>query len=338
MGLKISDIVPRREITFEELSGKIIAVDTSQMLYQFLSSIRQPDGTPLMDSQGRVTSHLVGIFSRISNLLGKGIKPCFVFDGKPPEIKHRELAERKERKKEAEEKLEEAREEEDEEAALKYAKQSTRLNDEMINEAKKLLEAMGLPVVQAPSEAEAQAAFICRNGDAWAVASSDYDCLLYEAPRIVQSLTLATKKKLPFGGYAAVKPELVEYKAVMESLGISHEQLMALAILIGTDYNTKGVKGIGPKNALKIVKEHKTLKAVFASVNADFDWEEIYNTFKKMPLEKHYSIRFGKVDEEGIRELLVKEHDFSSERVEKTLLSLKQEEKKKQQAGLSRFF
>ncbi|MDP2906310.1 MAG: flap structure-specific endonuclease, partial [Nanoarchaeota archaeon] len=182
MGLKISDLVPKKEVTWEELANKKIAVDASQMIYQFVSSIRQPDGTPLMDSKGNVTSHLVGIFSRVSNLMSKNINLCFVFDGKPPLLKIKEQENRALRKRIAAEKLEQAKEEEDYEAVQKYSKQTSRLTREMIDEAKELLNLMGMPVIQAPSEAEAQASYMCKQGDVWAVASSDYDCLIYGAP------------------------------------------------------------------------------------------------------------------------------------------------------------
>ena len=145
MGLKISELVPKREIKIDDLANKKIAVDASQMLYQFISSIRQPDGTPLMDSQGRVTSHLVGIFSRVSNLIMKVLKLCFVFDGKAPELKLEEQRNRASRKRAAEHKRQLALDEGDTESALKYSKQTSRLNWEMIDEAKELISAMGLP-------------------------------------------------------------------------------------------------------------------------------------------------------------------------------------------------
>src|SRR3989344_5584623 len=136
MGVNLSSLVPKHEITFEELNNKKIAVDASQMLYQFLSSIRQQDGTPLMDSQSRVTSHLVGLSSRIPNLMMKGLKLCFVFDGKPPKQKKEELELRYKRKTEAKARLEQAKEKEDYEAIMRYTKQSVRVYQEMIDESK----------------------------------------------------------------------------------------------------------------------------------------------------------------------------------------------------------
>ncbi len=336
MGLKISELIPKKEIKFEELSNKKIAVDASQMLYQFLSSIRQRDGTPLMDSKGRVTSHLVGIFSRVTNLISKDIKLCFVFDGKPPSLKLEEQQSRYTRKIAAEEKRQLALEEGDLDSALKYSKQSSRLDWEMVKEAKELISAMGLPIVQAPSEAEAQASFMCRKKDVWAVASSDHDCLVYSAPRLITNLTLSSKRKLSSGSYVWIVPTLVELDDVLDTLDIDTEQLLTLAILSGTDFNVGGVKGIGPKTALKLVKDLKTPERVFAKVKPEFDWREVYNVFKNMPVTEDYSLKWSRIDEEKVRELLVRDHDFSEERVNKTLEKLSSESKS--QKGLGDFF
>lgn len=337
MGLKISELVPKKEITWQELSNKKIAVDASQMIYQFVSSIRQKDGTPLMDSNGNVTSHLVGIFSRVSNLMEKNIRLCFVFDGKPPILKIKEQEERALRKRIAAEKLEKAKEEEDYEAIQKYSKQTVRLTRDMIDEAKELLKYMGLPVIQAPSEAEAQASYMCKQGDVWAVASSDYDCLVYGSPRLVMNLTLSTRKKLPSGAYVSVHPELVELSDVLNHLGIDQDQLLAVAILSGTDFNVGGVKGVGPKNALRLVREFKSFDIIFKEVKADFNWKQVYAVFKSMPVMLNYQLKWSDPDEANIKKLLVDKHDFSEERVKKTLEKLQKFKEDKKQKGLFEF-
>ncbi|MBL7100592.1 MAG: flap endonuclease-1 [Nanoarchaeota archaeon] len=338
MGLKISELVPKKEIAWPDLANKKIVVDASQMIYQFASSIRQRDGNSLMDSNGNITSHLVGIFSRVSNLMNKNIKLCFVFDGKPPLLKIKEQEERALRKRIAAERLEKAREKEDYEAVMKYSKQTVRLTRDMVDEAKELIKHLGLPVIQAPSEAEAQASYMCKKGDVWAVASSDYDCLIYGTPRLVPNLTLSTRKKLPSGTYVSIHPELVELDDVLNHLGIDQDQLLAIAILTGTDFNVGGIKGVGPKTALRLVKDFKSFDRIFKEVKADFNWKQVYAVFKSMPVMLNYQLRWSNIDEGKIRKLLIDKHDFSEERVNKTLDSLKRYKENKKQKGLSDFF
>ncbi|MBI4447797.1 flap endonuclease-1 [Candidatus Woesearchaeota archaeon] len=338
MGVNITELLPVNNLKWEALTGKIVAVDAYNVLYQFLSSIRQRDGTSLMDSQGRVTSHLVGIFSRFTNLLNKGIKPCIVFDGKPPELKLMERERRRKLKHEAKEKYEEAKQEENLEGMYKYSKRLTFLNEEMINESKELIKAMGMPVIQAPSEAEAQAAFMCKKNDVWAVASQDADTLLFGAQRLVRNLTLSEKRRLGSGSFVYISPEIIELKEVLGKLGITHDQLIVLGILIGTDFNIGGIKGIGPRKALQLVQSGKKFETIFKELNADFDWQEVFDLFKKIPTTEDYNLDFKKVDAQKIRELLIEEHDFSEERVESTLKKIFDEKEKAKQAGLNEWF
>ena len=336
MGLKISELVPKKDLDWDALKSKKVAVDASQMLYQFLASIRQPDGTPLMDSQGRVTSHLMGLSSRIPNLMLRGLKLIFVFDGKPPLLKVHEQEARAHRKRLAEEKLYEATQEDDTALMSRYAKQTSRLSREMVQESKDLLTAFGLPWVQAPSEAEAQAASLCKAGEAWAVSSTDHDCLLYEAPRIITNLTLATQRKYASGAYTAVQPQLIELAEVLKSLSLTQDQLMTLALLVGTDYNVGGIRGIGPKKALKLVQQYASREQLFAELKPDFDWKEIVEVFRTMPVEKHLTLAWKPVHADKVKDILVSEHDFSEERVTKTLQRL-EGKGLKNQAGLGAF-
>lgn len=319
MGVKLADIIIKKDISFDDLKNKRIAIDFSNVVYQFLSNIRQPDGTPLMDKNGQVTSHLVGLFSRSANLIEKGIKICYVFDGKPPLLKLKEREEREHRKRIAESKLKLAKEEESAEDILKYSKQIVRLTPEIISESKELITALGLPVIQAPSESDAQSAFMCERGDVFAVGSQDYDSLLFGSPKSIQNLTLAQKRKLPGGAYVWIKPQLIDLKENLEHLKITQDQLLAIGILIGTDYNPGGVKGIGPKNALRLVQQHKNFDELFKEVKADFNWKEIYAVFKSMPVMKNYQLKWNNVDEKKIKKLLIDKHDFSEERVNNTL-------------------
>ncbi|MEK6933074.1 MAG: flap endonuclease-1 [Nanoarchaeota archaeon] len=337
MGLQISELVSKKQILFDDLENKKIAVDASQMLYQFLSSIRQQDGTPLMDKNGNITSHLQGIITRVTNLMQQNLKLAFVFDGKPPLLKIKEQEEREYRKQIAEEKLEKAKEEGNEELMLRYSKQSIRLKREYIEESKELISALGLPVIQAPSEAEAQCSFMNEKGDVDYVASSDYDALLYSAPRVIRNLTLSTRKKLPSGAYVTINPELIELKEVLKNLGISQDQLIVIGILVGTDFND-GVPKVGQKTALKLVKQYKNFDELFKGVKADFNWKQIYATFKSMPIIKNYRLSWKQPDLDKIKEILIERHDFNEDRVNKNLERIINIKKTKSNESLNRWF
>lgn len=317
MGVDLRDLFEREEIELSDLNGKSIAIDAFNTLYQFLSIIRQRDGTPLVDSRGEITSHLSGILYRTTNLIEAGIKPVFVFDGKPPEIKSATIEERKKVRIEAMERWEEAKAEGSEEA-FKYAQASSHLKENMIEGAKKLLEFMGLPVVQAPSEGEAQAAFMVKNRDAYAAGSQDYDALLFGAPVVVRNLAVTGKKKLPGKGiYMDVKPEIIELEPGLDKLGISLDQLIDIAILAGTDYN-EGIKRIGPKKALKLIKKYGRIEDVLAELNADIkNLMHIKALFRSPEVTPDYELEWKKPDAEKIKEFLCEEHDFSEARVSK---------------------
>lgn len=327
MGVNLRELIPdeaRRQIEVKALKGYVIALDAYNMLYQFLAAIRQPDGTPLMDREGRVTSHLNGLFYRTISLAEEGVKPVYVFDGKPPEIKRREVEERIRRKEEAARKYKAAVEAGRLEEARKYAQAASKLTSDMVNESKELLSAMGIPWVQAPAEGEAQAAFMASKGDAWAAGSQDYDSLLFGAPRLVRNLAITGRRKVPGRDqYVEVKPEIIELEALLKALGISREQLVALAILLGTDYNPGGVRGYGPRTALKIVKALKDPERILRSVPrhewAGIDPLEIFNYFIRPPVTPRYKIKFSEPDDAKVKEILVERHDFNPERVERAL-------------------
>lgn len=333
MGLQIGNIIPRKSIEIQDLRGKTIAVDAFNTIYQFLSTIRQPDGTPLMDGKKRITSHLSGLFYRNINLMKEGLKLIYVFDGQTPRLKAGTQERREKVKEEAFEKYEKAKDEEDIEAMGKYAKQLTSLDEEKIEESKKLLEAMGIAVVQAPGEGEAEASFLASNKKVYAVGSQDYDSLLFGAPILIQNLTLAKKRKT-FSGYVSIGPELIELERVLNSLQIDLDQLICLGILSGTDYNPGGIKGIGPKKALAIVKGKKAPALIFKEFEnqMNFDWQEVFELFKK-PDVKNIEIKFPNSKEEKIKKILLG-HDFSEERIDSALQKLKEAKEKAKQRTL----
>ncbi|HLC55097.1 MAG TPA: flap endonuclease-1 [Candidatus Nanoarchaeia archaeon] len=336
MGVKLSPIVPKRAITFEELAHKRIAIDCLQCLYQFLSSIRQPDGTPLMDSKGRITSHLMGIWSRFSNLMQKNLSLAVVFDGIPPKLKMREAESRIARKGEAKLRYDSAKDEEDIPAMLRYSKQFIHISQDMIDEAKQLLDAMGLPVIQAPAEADAQMAYMNRQNDVWACGTTDYDVLLHQAPRMITNLTLSQKRRYASGKIVAITPEIIELKEVLATLDIKQEQLVAIAIMTGTDYNPEGIIGIGPKKALKLVKQHPIITELKKALTIDFPWEEIEQLFLKMDITKKYQMEWSPMDVDAIKKILVDKHSFSEERID-NMLKKSEQARPKGQKSLGEF-
>jgi flap endonuclease-1 len=320
MGVDIGDLFEKKEIEFSDLKGKIIAIDAYNTLYQFLSIIRQRDGTPLIDSHGEITSHLSGFLYRTTNLIEEGIKPVYVFDGAPPHFKNNIIEERKKIRTDAREKWDKALEKGDEEEAFKYAQASSHIKGNMIEDAKLLLGFMGIPVVQAPSEGEAQAAFMVQNKTAYAAGSQDYDAILFGAPYIVRNLAVTGKRKLPGKGiFVDVRPELIELEKGLEVLGISREQLVDIGLLVGTDYN-EGIKGIGPKKALKLIKKHGSIDKALRELNTEIKHlQEIRALFLHPDVTSDYELRWKKADGISITRFLCGKHDFSEGRVSKAV-------------------
>jgi flap endonuclease-1 len=332
LGVNLRDLVPKTPIKLEDLSGKSIAIDAYNALYQFLAIIRQPDGTPLKDGSGRITSHLSGLLYRTSNLLELGIKPVYVFDGTPPALKEVEIKRRMKVKEDALVKYEQALKEGRLEEARTYAQATASLKDYMVEDSKRLLDLMGIPWIQAPSEGEAQAAHIVKRGDANFCASQDYDSLLFGAPRLVRNVTISGRRKLPGKNvYVEIEPEIVELERVLKECGITHEQLIDIGILIGTDFNPEGVKGIGPKTALKLIKEYGSLeKALPHLKEAEFpvDPNQIKEIFLHPKVTDSYEIKWEEPDVEGVVSFLCHERDFSEDRVRNAL--------EKMQKGISK--
>jgi flap endonuclease-1 len=336
MGLQIGDIVSRKEVTFQELKGKAIAVDAFNAIYQFLSSIRQPDGVPLMDSKRRVTSHLSGLFYRNIALMAEGIKLIYVFDGEYHELKGKTHEIRGDAKEKMREKYEVAKDEEDIDEMRKYSTGFMKLDEEMIKESKELLEAMGVAVVQAPGEGEMQCAKLVNDGEAWAVGSQDYDSIAVGGDRLIQNLTLSRRRKTR-NGVVYIAPEIIEYSKVLNELGITADGLISLAILVGSDFNPKGVKGIGPKKALTLVRDKKFPVKIFGPLEEegrlDFNWKEVFEIFKKPNVNKE-KVKFPKLDVDKVKEILVERHEFSGDRVSKGLDKLRDVKSRSAQRSL----
>jgi len=339
MGLQIGDIISKKQVEFSDLKGKTLAVDAFNAIYQFLTTIRQPDGTPLKDSEGKVTSHLSGLFYRNMKLILEGIKLIYVFDGEAPELKVKTWEKRKQIKDLAKEKYEKAVADEDVEAMGKYSRSDVSLDEQKIKESKELLEAMGVAIVQAPGEGEAQASFMVNlNKEIYAVASQDYDCLMFKAPKLIQNLSMSRRRRT-ISGYTEVFPQVIELESVLKELGINQEQLICLGILCGTDYNPRGVHGLGPKKSLKFVKEHKTKEKIFKAVEENeklelgFNWEEIYNEIENPKVDNGAKIEFPEIDRKKIKEVLLR-YEFSEARIDKQLEKLDELKEKAKQRTL----
>ncbi|MGC8565348.1 MAG: flap endonuclease-1 [Thermoplasmata archaeon] len=339
MGVDISDIVESNEIELTDLRGKSVAIDGYNTLYQFLSIIRQPDGTPLMDKNGHITSHISGLFYRMVNIMEMGIKPAFVFDGKPPELKGRTVLERIERRERAEIEWKQAIETGDMEKARIMSQQSSKLTKDMVDESKQLLSLMGIPWVQAPSEGEAQAAYMAVKGSVYASASQDFDSLLFGAPRLIRNLTITGKRKVPKKNiYKEVKPELIELNNVLKNLGITREQLIDIGILIGTDFN-EGIKNVGPKKALKYVKTYGSLENIMKELKFEIEnYQQIRDIFINPAVTDDFVLEWKDIDEKGIINFMVNLHDFSEERVIGAIEKLKEFKKIRSQKSIDQWF
>ena len=328
MGVALKDILEYDDITIDKLSNKKIAIDTFNMLYQFLASIRQSDGNPLTDSKGNVTSHLKGLFNRLIYFKKNNIKAIFVFDGVAPKLKEKERELRREKKIETDKKYKEAVDMGLMEEARKYASGTTKLETFMIEEAKEIIKAFGFPIIEAPSEGEAQAAYMAKQGDLFAAASQDFDSLLFGAQYLIRNVSVSAKRKVAgTSQYKDVSIEYYDLNKILDTLHISQEELIHVAIMCGTDFNPGGIKGIGPKKALKLIKEYRgredeLYKTLDWHSYFTHTWVEVYNIFHKMPVNKEYELEFSEMKRDSIKEILVKK-DFSEDMIERQLKGVK---------------
>ncbi|MFH1102053.1 MAG: flap endonuclease-1 [Methanobacteriota archaeon] len=324
MGVDLGELFTKEPCSFEDLSYKVIALDAYNILHQFLASIRQRDGTPLKDAQGRITSHLSGLMYRTSNLVEAHIQPVYVFDGAPHPLKAKTLAERRARKEQAEKDWKAAIEKGDLETARMKAQQTSRVTDEIVQQSKELLRALGIPFIQAPSEGEAQASYMVKKGDAFAVGSQDFDCLLFGASVLIRNLTSSGKRKLPRKqAYVAVNQELIRLHPNLKTLGLTQEQLVDIALLIGTDFND-GVKGLGPKKSYQLIKKTGSLEAALESLPqqdsiSSSEFGMIREFFLRPPVTDEYVLEWSSPDRKMVLQILCDEHHFSKERVEPVL-------------------
>jgi flap structure-specific endonuclease len=318
MGVALTPIIIKEQLTLQDLHGKRLSVDGNGELYQFLALIRLRDGTPLRDSQGRITSHLSGLFYRTTRLIADyGMELVFVFDGKPPQLKTNEIARRRSIRERYDSEHSKALAEGDLAKAYSKATMTSRLTRDMVQEARELLGMLGIPVIQAPAEGEAQAAYLARKSLVWAAASKDYDCLLFGTPRLLRFLTISGKEFLPSKGISRpIVPEVIDTQALLAHYGLKREQLVDLAILVGTDFND-GVKGIGPKKALKLVQDYGSIDQMPEEIQAAAgpNIQEIRHIFLSPEITEDVTMESGSPDWAAVEKFLCDEREFSRERV-----------------------
>ncbi len=345
MAVDLSKLALRNKIEIRELNGKRIAIDAYNVLYQFISIIRQPDGTPLHDSHGEVTSHLSGIFYRTIEMMENGIEPIYVFDGIPSKLKERTISARIKRREEAYQEWQRAKSEGRIEEARSYAEQSARVDKRIVGSAKELLDLMGVPHITAPSEGEAQASVMCRDGAVHAAASQDYDTLLFGASTVIRNLTLSGRRKLPKKNvYVDVSTEMVVLKETLDNLGIDLKRLIWIGLMLGSDFNA-GIKGIGPKTSLKIVREVGSIgeleqhlkKRYGAEFESDpREVEELFtNPEVKRMEQKDVESMFTAAPNVGdLIKFMCEKHDFGKERIAKFAERLEKRSSSKRQKGI----
>ncbi len=341
MGVQLGGLVPKKDIALKDLRGKTLAVDASSIIHQFLAVVRYPTGVPLMDEEGHITSSLAGLFYRSTKLVYKhGIELIFVFDGRSPAIKYAWMTdrEREKRRRRFEKTLKDWREalaRGDLRSAYSKAVTTGMIDSDIIADAKRLLLSLGLPIVQAPAEAEAQASYIARTQRAWAVNSRDFDCLLFRAPRMARYISIA-------GVYRGIgmpsRPQLIELRSVLRKLRLTQSQLVDMAVLMGTDYN-RGLKGIGPRKALRLVRTHGSLEEMPQDIRCRLpsNIEEIRRHIDEPLVDKDYSMVSGEFDPEAIVEFLCEERGFREKSVRSTLNKMSRAAAEGRQSTLDRF-
>lgn len=324
----------------EAYTGRVIAIDASMCLYQFLIMIRESHSgayANLMNSEGQVTSHIVGFLSRTIRLMEAGIKPVYVFDGAPPELKLKELEARRSRRADAEHALEEALEAGDEEKVLQKTKMTVKVTPEQTNQTKKLLRLMGVPIVEAPSEAEATCAGLCKAGKVHAAATEDADCLTFGTRLLIRNLLAAEAQKKQI--YE------VNLAVALEQLDITMDQFIDFCILCGCDY-TESLKGIGPQTAIRLVLQHGSLEKILETLDttktplpANFRYQAAREFFRECEsVDPNTELKWSEPNLEGLKKFLVEENSFSEERVMRFFDRLKAAKSKTKQQPLSRFF
>lgn len=310
--------------TLDSYSGRKVAIDASMSIYQFLIVVGRKGTTMLTNEGGEVTSHLQGMFTRTIRLLEAGIKPLYVFDGSPPELKKKEIMKRTLRRETALADLSTALENGHNAEIEKYSKRVVKVTKQQNDDCRMLLQLMGVPSLQAPSEAEAECAALCKTGKVYAVSSEDMDSLTFGAPKLLRNLLAPSSRKLSVLEFDLSK--------ALNDLNLSPEQFIDVCILSGCDY-CDTIKGIGPQKALKLIHQHGSLEGVIQSINKEryqvpdpWPFKEVRQLFKDplvTTLEDGSEAQWVGPDEEGLRVFLVDQNSFNLGRVMKAIDEIK---------------
>jgi flap endonuclease-1 len=326
----ISDEAPDAitEKDFASFTGRKVAIDASMCIYQFMIAVRQQGeggaSQQLVNDAGEVTSHIQGLFNRTIRLLTNGIKPCYVFDGKPPDLKGGELAKRTAKREKAEVDLKAATESGTAEDVEKFSKRLVRVTRENTEDCKTLLRLMGVPVVEAPMEAEAQCAELCKAGEVFAAVTEDMDCLTFGTTVLLRRLMNAASQKLPIMEFHVAK--------VLEGMELTMPMFIDLCILCGCDY-TDHIRGIGPKKAFTLIKKHGSIEEVLKHIDqakyppppdwaADTEGGPLYVRARALFVDHEVTkgadaeLKWTPCDEPKLKSFLVEKFGFNPDRVQ----------------------
>ncbi|XP_055705199.1 flap endonuclease 1 [Phlebotomus papatasi] len=335
----IADLVPTaiKENEIKNYFGRKVAIDASMCLYQFLIAVRS-DGVQLTTVDGETTSHLMGIFYRTIRLLDNGIKPVYVFDGKPPNLKGGELQKRAERREEAQKQLHKATEAGDQEAMDKFNRRLVKVTKEHTEEAKQLLKLMGVPYIEAPCEAEAQCAAMVKSGKVFATATEDMDALTFGSSILLRHLTSSEAKKMPV--------QEINYDRMLHGLEFSVDQFIDLCILLGCDY-CESIRGVGPKRAIELITQYKSIETILEKIDKkkytvpeDWNFNQARQLFKEPEVQDPQSIeiKWTDPDEDGIVAFLCGHRQFNEERIRSGIQKIKKSKSMATQGRLDSFF
>ena len=326
-----------KENEIKNYFGRKVAVDASMCIYQFLIAVRQ-EGNMLTNEDGETTSHLMGMFYRTIRMVENGIKPVYVFDGKPPDMKSGELEKRKERREEAQKALEKAEEAGDAENIEKFNRRLVKVTKQHNEECKQLLELMGIPYVDAPCEAEAQCAALVKGGKVWATGTEDMDSLTFGSNVVLRHLTFSEARKMPIKEY--------HYDKLLEELGLSNEEFIDLCILLGCDY-CESIRGIGPKRAFDLIKQHKTIDEIMKHLDSkkytipeNWMYKEARELFKAPEVKESSDVelKWSEPKEEELVDFMVKQKQFNEDRMRNGIKKLAKARTGSTQGRLDGFF